>query len=126
MAILDLDHVTIRTTDLAATQAFFTDVLGLAAGWRPGVSVPGAWLYRGKRALVHLVQVDDAPPPSAGSSLDHFAFAIDDFDGTRRMLDAAGMTYRTTALPGADARQIFLTDLNGVSIELSCRGQNGG
>jgi hypothetical protein len=59
--------------------------------------------------------------PSQGSSLDHFAFTIDDFEDARRRLDAAGIEYRETAAPNGGIRQFFLTEGNGVTIELNCR-----
>src|ERR1700761_7732619 len=99
MAILGLDHVNIRTTDLSRTTAFFTEVLGLTVGWRPDFNFGGAWLYAGDTAIVHLVEVGQAAAASAGSSLDHFAFAIDDFEDARRRLDAAGIAYRESAPP---------------------------
>jgi len=121
MAILDLDHINIRTTDLAKTQAFFTEVLGLTVGWRPDFGFPGAWLYAGAKDVVHLVGVKRPHTPSEGSSLDHFAFTIDDFEDARRRLDKAGIEYRETAAPNGGIRQFFLTEGNGVTIELNCR-----
>lgn len=121
MAILGLDHVNIRTMDLEKTRAFFTDVLGLTAGWRPDFSFGGAWLYAGGRDVVHLVEVNRAGGASKGSSLDHFAFAIDDFEGTRQRLDAAGVTYEAGEAPNGGIRQIFITEMNGVTFELNCR-----
>jgi catechol 2,3-dioxygenase-like lactoylglutathione lyase family enzyme len=121
MTILDLDHINIRTTDLDRTRAFFTDVLGLTVGWRPDFEFPGAWLYAGEKDVVHLVEVKRAHTPSEGSSLDHFAFTIDDFEDARRRLDAAGIGYRETAAPNGGIRQFFLTEGNGVTIELNCR-----
>ena len=121
MAIRDLDHVNIRTTDLAGTTAFFTEVLGLTVGWRPAFDFGGAWLYAGDKDVVHLVEVAQASAPSKGSVLDHFAFAIDDFEDARRRLEAAGVAYRETAAPNGGSRQFFITDLNGVNIELNCR-----
>jgi catechol 2,3-dioxygenase-like lactoylglutathione lyase family enzyme len=125
MAILDLDHINIRTTQLAKTQAFFTEVLGLSVGWRPDFPFGGTWLYAGDKDVVHLVEVGRAHAPSEGSSLDHFAFTIDDFEDARRRLDTAGMTYRETAAPNGGIRQFFLTELNGVTIELNCRTPAG-
>jgi catechol 2,3-dioxygenase-like lactoylglutathione lyase family enzyme len=121
MAILDLDHINIQTTDLAKTQAFFTDVLGLTVGWRPDFEFPGTWLYAGEKDVVHLVGVRRERTPSQGSSLDHFAFTIDDFEDARRRLNAAGIEYRETAAPNGGIRQFFLTEANGVTIELNCR-----
>ena len=121
MAIVDLDHVNIRKTQLAKTTAFFTEVLGLVVGWRPDFPFGGAWLYAGEKDVVHLVEVAKDHVPSEGSSLDNFAFAIDDFEDARRRLDAAGIGYRESAAPNGGIRQFFLTELNGVTIELNCR-----
>jgi catechol 2,3-dioxygenase-like lactoylglutathione lyase family enzyme len=121
VAILGLDHVNIRTTDLARTRAFFTEVLGLTVGWRPDFSFGGAWLYAGGRDVVHLVEVTRAGGASKGSSLDHFAFAIDDYDDARRRLEAAGIAYEAGASPNGGIRQVFVTELNGVTFELNCR-----
>lgn len=125
MAIVDLDHINIRTTDLAKTQAFFTDVLGLTVGWRPDFSFGGVWLYAGDKDVVHLVEVNRAGAASRGSALDHFAFAIDDYEAAARRLDAAGIAYEAAAAPNGGIRQMFVTDLNGVTIELNFRDPNG-
>jgi len=121
MAILDLDHINIRTTELAKTRTFFTEVLGLTVGWRPDFPFGGTWLYAGEKDVVHLVEVSRAGAASKGSSLDHFAFAIDDYDDARRRLDAAGLAYEPAAAPNGGIRQLFVTELNGVTIELNCR-----
>ncbi|HEY1750180.1 MAG TPA: VOC family protein [Caulobacteraceae bacterium] len=121
MAIRGIDHINIGTHKLAETVAFFEDVLDLKVGWRPDFPFGGAWLYAGDGAVVHLVDLDDARRPSSEAALDHFAFAIDDFEGARRRLDAAGVTYRATDVPGGNIRQIFLRDPNGVNIELNYR-----
>ena len=121
MAVLGLDHINIRTADLGGTRAFFMDVLGLTEGWRPAFPFPGAWLYAGGRDVVHLVEVRRPGAASEGSALDHFAFTIDDYEGAREALDRHGVAYRPLASPEGDIRQFFITDLNGVSIELNCR-----
>lgn len=121
MAILGLDHINIRTTELAKTQAFFTEVLGLTVGWRPGFPFGGAWLYAGDKDVVHLVEVRNSGAASRGSSLDHFAFAIDDYEDAQAKLDAAGLAYEPSVSPEGDIRQMFVTELNGVTIELNCR-----
>ena len=122
MAVTGLDHINIRTADLAATRAFFRDILGLTEGWRPDFGFPGAWLYAGAAAVVHLVEVAETARPSAGSSLDHFAFAIDDYDDAKRRLEKAGIAYRSSEPAGSDIRQIFVTEANGVTFELNYRG----
>ena len=122
MSLVRLDHINISTADLAETTAFFIDILGLEVGWRPDLPFGGAWLYAEGKDLVHLAEVGAKPLPSRGSALDHFAFAIDDYDEALRKLDARGITYRKLAPPGdTGIRQLFITDLNGVTIELNCR-----
>ena len=68
-----LDHVNIRTVNLAPMSAFYESVLGLKTGPRPPFSFGGAWHYCGGIAAVHLVEVRKAP---AGKDprLEHFAF----------------------------------------------------
>ena len=120
MAIHGIDHINIGTARLAETIAFF-EGLGLSTGLRPPFSFPGAWLYSGDQAVVHLVELTEAKAASETAALDHFAFSIRDYDGMARRLDEAGVKYRALAVPGAPVRQIFLRDPNGVTIELNCR-----
>jgi catechol 2,3-dioxygenase-like lactoylglutathione lyase family enzyme len=122
MAIQGIDHINIGTDRLAETIAFF-EGLGLTVGARPPFDFPGAWLYAGGRAVVHLVELHEPKIASDTAALDHFAFAIQDYDGMVGKLEAAGVKYRARAVPGAPVRQIFLRDPNGVTIELNCREQ---
>jgi catechol 2,3-dioxygenase-like lactoylglutathione lyase family enzyme len=121
LAITGLDHINIRTADLAGTQAFFTDVLGLVVGWRPDFPFGGTWLYAGGKDVVHLVEVKSPSAASRGSALDHFAFAIDDYEDAKARLDAAGFAYEPSVSPEGNIRQMFVTELNGVTIELNWR-----
>jgi catechol 2,3-dioxygenase-like lactoylglutathione lyase family enzyme len=121
--ILGLDHINIRTSELARTTAFFTEVLGLTVGWRPAFPFPGAWLYAGGKDLVHLVEVAQPASASKGSALDHFAFAIDDYEAAERTLTSHGMAFQPLVSPEGGIRQLFVTELNGVTIELNCRVQ---
>lgn len=76
MRIERLDHVNLRTTQLAAMVRWYEDILGLDSGPRPAFGFDGAWLYAGGLAAVHLIAVAD--PSAAGSEqllkLEHFAF----------------------------------------------------
>jgi catechol 2,3-dioxygenase-like lactoylglutathione lyase family enzyme len=121
LAIVGLDHINIRTTELAKTRTFFTEVLGLTVGWRPDFPFGGAWLYAGDKDVVHLVEVSRPGAATRGSALDHFAFAIDDYEGAERKLKEADMAYEPSASPNGGIRQLFVTELNGVTIELNCR-----
>jgi catechol 2,3-dioxygenase-like lactoylglutathione lyase family enzyme len=120
--VTGLDHINIRTADLAATKRVLIEVLGLAEGWRPPFPFPGAWLYAGDKDVVHLVEVAQPATASDGSALDHFAFDINDYDEALRKVEATGLTFRATTTPGTSVRQIFVRDPNGVTIELNHKG----
>ena len=44
---LAINHFSIRTTDLQATQQFYEQVLSLTVGPRPEFQFPGVWMYSG-------------------------------------------------------------------------------
>lgn len=132
MALTRLDHFSVRTTDVSATQAFYENVLGLRNGPRPDFPFPGAWLYQGDQAVVHVIGVD--PKDSSGlmdylgsrgdgeagtGNFDHIAFTANDLEGMRKHFEASGVSFKERSVPGLALRQIFLTDPNGLTVELN-------
>jgi catechol 2,3-dioxygenase-like lactoylglutathione lyase family enzyme len=117
-----LDHINIRTADLARTRAFFVEVLGLEEGWRPPFPFAGAWLYAQGKDVVHLVSVDAPLEASESSSLDHFAFDVADYGEALRRVKATKLSFYELSTPGTSVRQIFVKDINGVTIELNWKG----
>jgi catechol 2,3-dioxygenase-like lactoylglutathione lyase family enzyme len=123
LALDYLDHVNLRTRNVAALTRFYRDVLGLMPGDRPAFPFAGAWLYLGDRPVVHLVElvagaIDDAAQARAASpgpvSLSHFAFrGRGPADAFMARLDAAGVAYRVGALPGSGIVQVNLQDPDG-------------
>ena len=99
--ITGLDHVNLRTDRLEETIAFFEGVLGLEnrPDDRPDFPFPGAWLFQGDQAIVHLIGVDAEVAAPAGA-LDHVAFASNDFDGLVAELTERSLDHRTSGLPG--------------------------
>ena len=116
MGLLDIDHVNIDTPDLAATVAFYRDVLGLEERPKPSGN-PGAWMYCDDRAVVHL-NVVPAPAGPVGP-LNHVAFAADGFEAMQQRLAVSGVDHRVSDRPDMGLVQIFLEDPNGIPIELS-------
>jgi catechol 2,3-dioxygenase-like lactoylglutathione lyase family enzyme len=115
---LSLHHVNIRTANLEQTVAFFTEAIGLKAGWRPDFGFPGAWLYDSARPVVHLNLVDQAPRNDS-VSVDHVAFAFDALDEVLARLDRLNLRYTQPKLvSGTNVRQCFTEDPNGVIVEL--------
>jgi catechol 2,3-dioxygenase-like lactoylglutathione lyase family enzyme len=121
MSVGMLDHFNIRTRRLADTVRFYEDILGLQNGDRPNFSFPGAWMYSEGRAVVHLVDISptaETQKPDSGV-VHHVAFASRDFNGMKKRLASKGMAFDTRQVPGGALWQIFVTDPNGVMIELN-------
>ncbi|MGJ3258438.1 MAG: VOC family protein [Rhodospirillales bacterium] len=116
---MKLDHINVWTDDLAATTAFFTDILGLEVGFRPDFRFPGAWLYGdgGGPAIVHLVEA--APEKGGTGPLDHIAFRGDDFDGLTARLKERGFEYEVRVIPNTGDRQVFFVAPFGLKIEVN-------
>jgi len=116
-----LDHFNIRTRRLDETVRFYRDILGLTLGPRPNFSFPGAWMYSDGRAVVHLVDIastDEAQKPDSGA-VHHLAFASRGFAAMQEHLAALGVPFQTVQVPGGELCQIFVSDPNGVLIELN-------
>ena len=121
MSVGVLDHFNIRTRNLGATVRFYEDVLGLEKGPRPNFAFPGAWMYSEGRAVVHLVDIsptDEAQKPDSGV-VHHVAFVSRGFKGMKQRLQTKGVEFESREVPGGDLWQIFVTDPNGVMIELN-------
>lgn len=118
MPLSQLDHVTILCSDLARSRAFYAEALGLVDGDRPPFNFPGAWLWLEGRAVVHLIGGRN-PGTMGTGSFDHVAFAASDLEGTRARLTKAGIPFREAAVPGRPLHQIFVSDPDGVTIELN-------
>jgi len=145
MAGMRLEHYNLKTRDLAATVRFYTEVIGLTEGFYPAKELgPGAWLYdESGTPVVHMQSVtpDTFPEVKASTdrrlgdlrkplqwddlegtgTIDHVAFAAQDYDGFRARLDRLRVPYRETGITSAGIKQIFLRDPNGIILELNFR-----
>jgi catechol 2,3-dioxygenase-like lactoylglutathione lyase family enzyme len=118
MPLARIDHVTIQCSDLARSRAFYAEALGLIDGDRPPFNFPGAWLWLGDRAVLHLVGGQNASHNDTGN-FDHVAFAATDLDATRARLTKAGVAFREKPVPGLPLHQLFFKDPDGVQIEIN-------
>ncbi|MBQ33080.1 MAG: glyoxalase [Deltaproteobacteria bacterium] len=119
--ITGLDHINIETTDLDGTIRFYEEVLGLRNGTRPPFTFPGAWLYSGEQAVVHLVGVDDPAGTSTGP-INHVALLANNFTACKARLDEQAQPYEQRMVPDSNIRQLFVNDPNGVRLELNFHG----
>ena len=135
---ISLNHFSIRTTDLAATRAFYVNLLGLQEGPRPEFPFPGYWLYQGPldayaNAAVHVIGIDpdersgldnylgerDTASLKGSGAVDHVAFFATDLIGMLTRLRAVGIEPRQRTVPGVGLHQLFLDDPSGVVVELN-------
>jgi catechol 2,3-dioxygenase-like lactoylglutathione lyase family enzyme len=121
MAIVGMNHFTVLSDDLDRTKAFYMGLLGLTEGPRPNFSFPGAWLYCGNQAVLHIIAGRPLPSEPRGV-LDHMAFSAKDLPGTARVLKAAGIDYELRKLDRPNVWQLFCYDPSGARVELDFDG----
>lgn len=129
-----LAHYNLRVDrpHLEVLRAFYTDVVGLAAGPRPAFKSFGYWLYAGERDVLHLSErLAHESRPGPDSSVDHIAFACTDWPWHEARLQRAGIAYTLSQVPGSLRLQAFLRDPVGHGVELlfapgSAEGLNPG
>lgn len=144
MPIQRLDHLAVRTPDLAASLQFYTKIMGFEAGFRPPFDFPGYWLYNGNpypasNGVVHLIGIDpdnpdglskylgDRDPESALGTgfIDHIAYAATGVDDMRARLKEHNLPWREREVPSLKILQLFLEDPSGVTIELNYPASEG-
>ena len=121
MPLTAFDHVNIRTVNLETMVAWYDDILGIAAGERPAFSVPGAWLYLGDAAVIHLIEADPAPmihEESESLRMEHMAFRATDLAAFTAKLDDRGIDYRLFPFQEIDTVLVFLRDPDGNRIHV--------
>ena len=125
MPLAHLDHVLVLTDDIEVTRAFYCDALGLEVGDRPSFEFSGYWLYLDGAPCVHVADRDEYEAQAArlglgvGPAVDHVAFGGRDFDGLAARLEAAGVDAVENVVAGGSLRQLYVTDPNGVRVELN-------
>jgi catechol 2,3-dioxygenase-like lactoylglutathione lyase family enzyme len=117
MALATLDHVNIRTANLAPMSAFYERVLGMKKGPRPPFSFGGAWHYCGEIAAVHLVEVKRQP---AGKEprLEHFAFRANGMKAFLETLWRENIPFDIRVVPDSGIQQVNVLDPDGNHIEI--------
>ena len=107
-------HVSLNVADLAAAEHFYTETLGLPPLPRPDFGFGGLWLDAGEQQI-HLIEVADFEAPAG----QHFAFQVDDLDGTIAELRQRGVEVSDARRIDDVCRQAFLQDPTGNLIELN-------
>ena len=120
MKINRLDHVNIRTRQLDVLISWYTDVLGMRSGDRPDFKFPGAWMYLGDHAPVHLVGVEGDPGVGSESTLklEHFAFSGSGRQDFEDRLNTRDIAFKRIEIPSFGVVQVNLWDPDGNHIHV--------
>ncbi|MEH6546709.1 MAG: VOC family protein [Sneathiella sp.] len=122
MQLGKLDHVNIRTANLDEMVAWYEDILGMTSGKRPPFQFPGAWMYIGDIAPVHLISVDETPDHDT-LQIEHFAFSAQGLAGFLEKLEARGVDYELGRVPEFEILQVNVFDYDGNHIHIDFVGQ---
>ena len=124
MKVRSADHITINTTDIAASIEFYGRILGfrqLETVPFDGFSLVYFEIPGGGR--MELFDHGGKNPRNAREEsevgLRHLAFAVEDVDEAERHLRSRGVTVTlpATDLPSLGARVVLFLDPNGVTLE---------
>ncbi len=114
MPVHKLDHVNIRTEDLPRQVDFYERVMGLRQGPRPGFDFPGAWMYAGDQAVVHLVGTRESPADyRPDQRLEHYALNATGLGDFLAHLRSHRVAYYCRVLPDFGIRQVNIHDPDG-------------
>jgi catechol 2,3-dioxygenase-like lactoylglutathione lyase family enzyme len=122
-SIVGLDHVQIAfpTGGEDTARRFYGGLLGLSEVAKPEpLAVRGGCWFVGNGVALHLGAEDDFRPARKA----HVALLVDDLDGLRRALDAAGVTTRDDDAP-IGVRRFYADDPFGNRLELVDRRDGG-
>jgi len=123
MPVSGLDHVNIRTMDVAASAQFYVEIFGF--DYRRGPLVmgnQGHWLHdTAGRPIIHFRML--AADSEATGPIDHIALACQGKDEIMARLQARGVKYAITENLTPGVTQLFLKDPQGVPLELRFEGE---
>jgi catechol 2,3-dioxygenase-like lactoylglutathione lyase family enzyme len=117
MAASGMNHFTVLTDDVPRTVDFYARFLGLANGPRPDLGFPGAWLYAGDAAVLHVVGGKSREHLRSGV-IDHMAFTAHGLSDTLATLVASNVEHTCRRQNESGMWQVFFFDPNGARVEL--------
>jgi catechol 2,3-dioxygenase-like lactoylglutathione lyase family enzyme len=131
MPLTQMEHYLVLTDDIDGTRDFYCNVLGMRVGPRPPLRFSGYWVYLGAVPCIHIAdwQSYRVYAEAAGIAIsaraagtgpvDHIAFNAVHYEDVKARLQAHGIVAAENFVPGVGLRQLFLSDPNGVKIELN-------
>jgi catechol 2,3-dioxygenase-like lactoylglutathione lyase family enzyme len=134
MPVMGLDHINVRTPDMAGTVAFFRDALAMTVTPSPNASNTdrGAWVLDASGVAMLHISANDVPfpsddvrpftPTSGSGAIHHVALRCAGYSEVRQRLEAMGIAFRENYIPQIDLHQIFVADPSDILIELNFSG----
>ena len=131
MPVHSLNHFFIRTQDLELTKNFYMNILGFEVMPRPDFPFPGYWMGVNGSIQVHMgpSQIPNrekyyiGTPANAVNGqtgvIDHIAFLAEEPVGFIDKFKKNQVSFRPRYFPESNLYQLFITDPNGVMIELN-------
>jgi catechol 2,3-dioxygenase-like lactoylglutathione lyase family enzyme len=117
--IKQLAHICIGATDLAHSERFYVELLGLRKAFdfiRGGRQI-GFYAHAGEGAFLEVFAQDEAP--NLGRPLlKHFCLEVEDIDAAIAKLEGAAVEVSPKKWGADRAWQAWITDPSGVRIEL--------
>jgi catechol 2,3-dioxygenase-like lactoylglutathione lyase family enzyme len=118
---MGLEYTGIRVRDLSRATRFYQEGLGLVAERQGRMRAGGVWQELrdpASGAVLELNYYPGDPPYREGDELDHLGFRVADLDATVTRLVTLGARLRIPAFEEGDTRLAFLSDPDGVWIEI--------
>lgn len=134
MPLTELNHYFIRAKDLEQSRHFYCEVLGFEEMPRPDFPFPGYWLGINGKVQVHM-GLDGIPEEATyyfgttvhsarnnAGVIDHIAFLAEDAETFAKRFREVGLLSRERYFAAIKLFQIFVTDPDGLTIELNFPG----
>lgn len=118
--VVGLDHLTIRTRDLAKARDFFLEVFDLDEGDRPAAiqRIPGHWLYANGQPMVHLIGSNgNGSIDRSAEAIDHVGIRLTGYSAFIQKLERLGIQHSAMDLPEINERRIFFRTPGGPLLE---------
>ncbi len=116
---VQLAHVCIGATDLAATERFYVDLLGMEKAfdfYRAGECI-GFYIKAGERTFIEVFAQGELPDLER-PIIKHFCLQVDDIDAAIATLAERGIPVSPKKFGGDNNWQAWISDPSGVRIEL--------
>lgn len=121
LPVVRFNHAALNVTNVEASIAFYTEVLGFYEVARPGFSFAGSWLYSsGLGMMLHLIHDErfETIATRDNTRRSHLAFRSADIDRSLALLQKHQIPVIQRRLPEYGYRQLFIHDPDGNLIEL--------